>query len=369
MAKNKAVNAGVDALTGFEFQRNCALYLLLDNFNSFINKEFFICIEHHDDFLFCYKTDCLSYINEIHAYQAKKLSGKIWTIDSRFSEMVSKILLVGENLRNDAFEKSEDYKHQLTFISNTEIELKYSPSKALKKQGIAEQVLRVNEQNSICVYDELHKNIKNKIEEKVTDICNEESSVFHRKELSNLKIQWVDFPRTAAKQKESLIGLMSRKFSHIADSKAAIEVILALFRNVETVYNQGQEICLLDPTKRVEGEEVKKVMNIIDSQQKAFDYWRTSAQQLSIQFRIPLNIQKNLEAYIINSFELLKDMSNFDYQLIKNFVRNNDYTAQYYSLQDILTAYIDGVRKSHSINLTNVDMFFAVLCSYVECYD
>lgn len=62
-------------------------------------------------------------------------------------------------------------------------------------------------------------------------------------------------------------------------------------------------------------------------------------------------------------------MSNFDYQLIKNFVRNNDYTAQYYSLQDILTAYIDGVRKSHSINLTNVDMFFAVLCSYVECYD
>lgn len=110
-------------------------------------------------------------------------------------------------------------------------------------------------------------------------------------------------------------------------------------------------------------------MNIIDSQQKAFDYWRTSAQQLSIQFRIPLNIQKNHEAYIINSFELLKDMSNFDYQLIKNFVRNNDYTAQYYSLQDILTAYIDGVRKSHSINLTNVDMFFAVLCSYVECYD
>lgn len=369
MAKNKAANAGVDALTGFEFQRNCALYLLLDNFNSFINKEFFICIEHHDDFLFCYKTDCLSYINEIHAYQAKKLSGKIWTIDSRFSEMVSKILLVGENLRNDAFEKSEDYKHQLTFISNTEIELKYSPSKALKKEGITEQILRINEQNSICAYDELHKNIQNKIENKVTDICNEESSVFHRKELSNLKIQWVDFPRTAAKQKESLIGLMSRKFSHIADSKAAIEVILALFRNVETVYNQGQEICLLDPTKRVEGEEVKKVMNIIDSKQKAFDYWRSEAQQFSMKFRIPLSIQKNHENYILNSFELLKDMSNYDYQIIKDFVRNNDYTTQYFSLQDALTAYVDNVRKSHSINLDNIDTFFAVLCSYVECYD
>jgi hypothetical protein len=94
---------------------------LLDNFNSFINKNFFICIEHHDDFLFCYKTDCLVYINEIYAYQAKKLSGKIWTIDARFSEMVSKILLVGDNLKNDSFEKSEDYRHQLTFISNTEM--------------------------------------------------------------------------------------------------------------------------------------------------------------------------------------------------------------------------------------------------------
>ncbi|OWO80929.1 hypothetical protein B5C26_16755 [Photorhabdus luminescens] len=369
MAKNKAANAGVDALTGFEFQRNCALYLLLDNFSSFINKNFFICIEHHDDFLFCFKTDCLSYINEIHAYQAKKLSGKIWTIDTRFSEMVSKILLVGDNLRNDSFEKSEDYKHQLTFISNTEIELKYSPTKKLKSEGAVEQILKINEQNSAYLYDKLHQNIKNKIEEKITEICNEESSVFHRQELDNLIIQWVDFPRTAAKQKESLIGLMSKRFPHIADAKAAIDVILNLFRDVETVYNQGQEICLLDPTKRVEGEEVKKVMEIIDSQQKAFDHWRAAAQQFSIQFRIPINIQKNHESYIMNSFELLKDMSNYDYQVIKNFIRNNDYTTQHYTLQNMLTAYVHDIRKCHSLSLNSIDTFFAVLCSYIECYD
>ncbi|EMO3465942.1 TPA: hypothetical protein L7O48_004063 [Klebsiella variicola] len=369
MAKNKAVNAGVDALTGFEFQRNCALYLLLDNFNSFIDKNFFICIEHHDDFLFCYKTDCLAYINEIYAYQAKKLSGKIWTIDARFSEMVSKILLVGDNLKNDSFEKSEDYRHQLTFISNTEIELKYSPLKKLKAEGATEQIVKINEQNSTCVYNDLHESIKVKIENRITEVCNEESSVFHRQELDNLHIQWVDFPRTAAKQKESLIGLMVRKFPHIADPKAATDVILTLFRDVETVYNQGQEICLLDPTKRVEGEDIKKVMNIIDSQQKAFDYWRAEAKQFSMKFRIPLSIQKNHENYILNSFELLKDMSNYDYQIIKDFVRNNDYTTQYISLQDALTAYVDNIRKSHSINLDNIDTFFAVLCSYVECYD
>ncbi|HDL7356818.1 TPA: hypothetical protein PXN21_000088 [Yersinia enterocolitica] len=369
MAKNKAANAGVDAITGFEFQRNCALYLLLDNFNSFINQNFFICIEHHDDFLFCYKTDCLNYINEIHAYQAKKLSGKIWTIDARFSEMVSKILLVGDNMRNDSFEKSEDYKHQLIFISNTEIELKYSPPKKLKGEGVTEQILKINEQNSTCSYDKLHESIKIKMEEKIAEFCNEESSVFHRQELDNLNIQWVDFPRTAAKQKESLIGLMVRKFPHIADAKAAIDVIISLFRDVETVYNQRQEICLLDPSKRVEGEEVKKIMNIIDSQQKAFDHWRAAAQQFSIQFRIPMNVQKSHENYIINSFELLKDMTNYDYQIIKSFVRDNDYTTQYFTLQDVLTAYVAGIRKCHTLNITSIDTFFAVLCSYVECYD
>lgn len=62
-------------------------------------------------------------------------------------------------------------------------------------------------------------------------------------------------------------------------------------------------------------------------------------------------------------------MSNYDYQIIKDFVRNNDYTTQYFSLQDALTAYVDNVTKSHSISLNNIDTFFAVLCSYVECYD
>ncbi|HFS0177629.1 hypothetical protein UXO04_24670 [Enterobacter kobei] len=125
------------------------------------------------------------------------------------------------------------------------MELKYSPLKKLKNEGATEQIVKINEQNSTCVYDKLHENIKVKIEKKITEVCNEESSVFHRQELSNLNIQWVDFPRTAAKQKESLIRLMVRKFSYIADSKAAIDVILTLFREVETVYNQGQEIRLV----------------------------------------------------------------------------------------------------------------------------
>jgi hypothetical protein len=75
-------------------------------------------------------------------------------------------------------------------------------------------------------------------------------------------------------------------------------------------------------------------MNIIDSQQKAFDYY-AEAKQFSMKFRIPLSIQKNHENYILNSFELLKDMSNMIIKLLKTWERNNDYNSIYFSARCI----------------------------------
>lgn len=72
MTKKKAANSGVVALSGYEFQRNCALFLLLDNYDSFKDKDYFLCIEHYDDFLFCYRTADSTQVEKIEAYQAKK---------------------------------------------------------------------------------------------------------------------------------------------------------------------------------------------------------------------------------------------------------------------------------------------------------
>ena len=90
--RKSSANAGIEALLGFEFQRNCALYLLLENYDRFKKREFFLCIEHHDDFLFCYRSNYQDKIEEIQSYQAKKLSGAIWTINERFSEAIAKML-------------------------------------------------------------------------------------------------------------------------------------------------------------------------------------------------------------------------------------------------------------------------------------
>lgn len=50
-------NAGVHGGGGYEFQKICALYLLLDSYSELKEKEYFIYFEHFDDFVFCFTND------------------------------------------------------------------------------------------------------------------------------------------------------------------------------------------------------------------------------------------------------------------------------------------------------------------------
>lgn len=362
----KAANSGIDALLGFEFQRNCALYLLLSDYDYFKGREFFLCIEHHDDFLFCYRTGCRSNIEEIHSYQAKKLSGNIWSINERFSELVAKILEIGNDLINDPIPKCASYTHALTFVSNTDIKLNYKPSKKEKESGKKEITYLLNEQNSKCTYASIPAEIKDKIKENVALFCKKQNIDYHKSELDNLHIQWVDFPRNKNTQKDALVGLMVRKFSHVSDPLAAVELLLSLFREIEVVYNQGKIVNLLDSTKRLEGDEIKLAIDIIETEQKTFKLWRDYSTELSRRFRVPIGIQNSHKNYIRNTFELLKDMNNHEHQIIKNFVRKNDYSMSHYSHDDMFEAYVSDIKIKNSINLNDVDIFFSALCAFVE---
>lgn len=69
---NKFVNSGTDSQTGYALQRNSALYLLVEKyFEKFHGKKYFICLEHHDDFLFCFLNNAYE-AEKIEAYQSKK---------------------------------------------------------------------------------------------------------------------------------------------------------------------------------------------------------------------------------------------------------------------------------------------------------
>lgn len=366
--KNKAANSGIDALLGFEFQRNCALYLLLDDYARISSREFFLCIEHHDDFLFCYRSDCLSSIEAIHSYQAKKLSGNIWSIDARFAEIIAKMLGVGNDLRNDSAPKCKDYTHSLTFISNTDIKLSYSPKKEERGNGKEDITHLLNEQNCKSHYNDIPEEIKSKIQEKVRDHCIKDSSIYHETELSNLQIQWVDFPRNKNSQRDTLVGLMCRKFPHVSDHSAAVELLLSLFRDVEAVYNQRKIVNLLDKTKRIEGNEIKKAIAVIETEQKTFKLWRAHSAELSRKFQVPIAIQSSHESRIKDTFELLKDMSNNEHQIINTFVKENNYTLSFFTYDDMFYEYVTNIKDSRNINLKDIDIFFAALCAFVQYY-
>ncbi|KUM54954.1 dsDNA nuclease domain-containing protein [Rheinheimera sp. EpRS3] len=363
--KNSA-NSGIDALLGFEFQRNCALYLLLSDYDSFKDREFFLSIEHHDDFLYCYRTGCRSNIEEVRSYQAKKLSGNVWKIDERFSEVIAKILEVGNRLRDDPSPKCHTYTHELTFISNSDIELKFRPNKKEKDAGKKELTHVFNEQNCRHNYDSIPDDIKYFLSKKVENFCKSNGAEYFESELNNLHIQWVDFPRTKQTQKDCLVGLMSRKFSHVSDSAAAVELLLTMFREVEATYNQGKVITLLDSSKRVEGDDIKKAIDIIETEQKTFQLWREYSAELARKFRIPIGIQNSYENYIRNTFELLKDMTNNEHQIIKNFVHQNDYSMNHYSHSKMFEAYVSDIRGKFNLNLKEIDIFFTALCAFVE---
>lgn len=367
--KDKAVNAGVTAQTGFELQRNCALLLILDDYKSYKDKSFFVCIEHQDDFLFAFTTDDHKTLQEVYTYQSKKKSGSIWTINADFGEIITKILGTGTNLIQDNMSKTNDYKHKLTFVSNTDMSLKYSPNDEEKEEGKKPVSIKVNEMNEIQSFNSLHSDIRNKIDSSVKDYCKKNTKKFDEGEFNNLTLQWVDFPKTANKQREALIGLMHSKFPHVVDPKASIELFIELFRKVEQTYNQGDIASLLDESKRLYAEDLKTTLDIIEKEQRTYEKWRNHAETFAPTFKIPLLVQESAKDKIRETFEYLKDLNNLDHKKIQKFIYDNDYRAKYYSLVEMFKGYVSEIRESERINLNDIDIFFTCLCAYVEFYD
>lgn len=80
MAKKtiKATNAGVNAITGFALQRNTALYLILDKYESkYKDANYFVCIEHHEDCLICFldKNNSIKLLKRTNQKRSLQIAG------------------------------------------------------------------------------------------------------------------------------------------------------------------------------------------------------------------------------------------------------------------------------------------------------
>lgn len=307
----KSTNAGVDAQTGFALQRNAALYLLLENYeNKFKEKDYFICLEHHDDFLFCF----LNENNEaevIEVYQSKKKSPEIWRLNDELNEIIRKILLTGRALLDDDFPKSSNYKHLLFFSTNQTINLK------VEEKGKVVFSESIKENNANVKFVSLHK----KIREKITNGINDPTL---NEELEKLNFIWIDLNRTVEKQKNELVGQVGRVFGDkISNHVAAVKTLILLFEEIEEIYNQGNKAKLLDESKRVTSQQIEKAFDILTSQSKCFDYWRNQTNNISLILQIKPFEQDSFELDFTTSFDFFKNISDAEHRMILDFVKSN----------------------------------------------
>lgn len=259
---NKAVNAGVHSSTGFEFQKHCALYILFDNYEELKDRKYFICLEHHDDFLYCYQEDN-NFISYINAYQAKKSSTE-WKQGKILYEIIKKMLEVGVALGTDNVMRTHSYSHNLEFITNNSIGLNNGKQKEKRKSTT------VNESTNSLGFIDLNEEVREKIKTEIGKLTG--VNVTSLNELDNISMTFIDIPKQNQQQKDYLVGFVSRLFGkEVRDCRAALDTLLTLFRDAENTLNKGNTAKLMDESKRVYSANIKEAINIITTKSMAFD--------------------------------------------------------------------------------------------------
>lgn len=359
MQQNKATNSGVHSSTGFEFQKHCALYILFNKYKDIKNRKYFICLEHHDDFLFCYQTND-ELIESIHAYQAKK-SSTAWRQGTDFYEIIKKIAEVGVDLINDSMPKTESYVHNLGFITNNTINLNNGKTKKGEKISAT-----VNEANNRMKIIDLHETISTKIKTEVKKLLGENLEGIN--ELDNISMAYIDLPKRDQQQKDYLVGFFNRLFGEkVSDHRAAVETLLLLFRDVENTLNNGNVAKLMDESKRVGSDSINEAINIITTKNMAFDLWRSEGKEACKKLGIVISERNKFESDFINAIDRFKDKQQLEHHKIFSFVhKNRGFLENFIDEIDCIKALYDEFLKNVNSQLSELSIKAAIFAAYIE---
>lgn len=311
MNENNGINSGVGAQTGFALQRNSAIYIILENIKGkFSSPKYFLCLEHHDDFIFCFHEEN-GVLTSSEVYQSKKKSPSRWTLNKDLADILRKLLQTGTRVRKDLIPKTSDYQQNLYFSSNASVFIES-----------AKENLSVDEANSCVAFKKMPMAIQNAMSKKigVTSICESDLHL----ELANFSFLYVEMPRTAKEQRNQLIGKLGEVLGpKVCDLSAAIDTLFKTFSNLELVYNQGGVGNLSDISKRVTGEDIEKTLNILTTRVKAFEYWRNNATKVACELMIKPFDKTRFENNIISSFDYFKLIDAAEHHRILKFTIEN----------------------------------------------
>lgn len=357
MANQSSINAGVHNITGTDFQKHCALFVLLENYPTIKEKEYYIYLEHHDDFLFCYLSDSKA-IN-IDAYQAKKGSST-WKNNRTLHEIIHGMLVRGLSLADDDLDKADDCEQQLHFVTNSAIrlEVKRTPAPAV--------TCTIGDTNCQVPFLTLDKEIQNAIRNSISKMLKPGDK--HLSQLDNVVLKYIDLPKTILTQKATLVGLFSALFgATVKDHSAAVEILLKLFRGVEGAFNQAGDAKLNDNTKRVSSNQINNAIDVICTQQKAYTFWKDQKQSVATKLNISIFNQDKFELNFENSFDLLKDLKQVEHQKIKNFVqRNRSVWAPMTNEVECIGAILEKFNSEENSQLDDLQKKAAIYAAYFE---
>lgn len=356
--KNSSVNSGVHGSTGYEFQKHCALYVFLEKYPDIKDTKYFICLEHHEDFLFCYLTS-EDLVRRIESYQAKK-SSTDWGMSKELIDIIHKMSLVGLGLLADPIEKTACYDHALSFSSNKNIKL------SNKKTGKAAKKTHVGPSNNEVRYISLDKEISATIKAEIDQISASDASIAGQ--LEKLTFCYLDLPQHHHTQVQVLIGKFSEIFgAAVSDHFAAVNTLLRLFRNVENVLNQGNVVKLMDVSKRVNSEQIDDAINIITTQVKAYETWRGKADDIADKLGINLMERKAFVHSFKNSLDLFKDKTQVEHQKILSFVKNSvEAFSRHTSEVSCIEELFDDFQQKNFSQLGLLNLKAAIFAAYIE---
>lgn len=355
---SESINSGVEGGSGYTFQRCCVVYLLFDDYEK-LNAEtidYFICVEHHEDFLFAFVDENGS-IKKIDTYQAKK-SRSDWKTDQEFCEIVGKISLVGRALLNDTHPKVDTYSHTLSFLTNKNISLQSKKEK--KKKQVSEKIQITNLSRS---YIELHNEIKENIQSKLED-----GKMADFTQLANLKFSFIDLPQAYKGWKTTLTGLSAQTLGkNVSVHEAVITTLMALLQDVELVYNNSGVALLTDKSKRLSKQKIKSTFAMFTESKKTFDFWRTHSEELSVNLQIKPPIKRKAKELLDNCFDFFKDIQQAEYKKIYKFVSDNIHIDEKHTSEtECITELYQTFIHKHNPRLENHMVAFAIIAAYVE---
>ncbi|MFA0350435.1 hypothetical protein AB4486_26420, partial [Vibrio sp. 10N.222.55.C6] len=178
---------------------------------------------------------------------------------------------------------------------------------------------------------------------------------------------YIDFNKTNKEQENQLRSKLEDIFNRrISDTKAALDSIFKLFKEVELTYNQKSIARLSDRSKQVHSQDINNAIEVITTKSKAFQFWRDHSREISQKLGIKPFDRESFELKFSLAFDLFKSKDEAEHQKILDFVKSNYRQCNGYNEDDCIEELFDMFNQNNSSKLDAQTLKATMYAAYFE---